>query len=456
MSIGILAYLLFLLGKASPAPQNSQNLPPGVKLVMKPRPLIPVRLGGVFLYGLGDSADPMENSAKAGTPLSEESRKFLAAYCDVFALPPNVITPKTYPAMLKEQPLLVPLIYLSASTLYELEDYPGNAGGWKPAALEWTLRDEKGAEIPHPDKGGHWMDLGSKEWAEHWKLQAGRKTRTFGALGVVAAELMIGNPFLPEKLAKYPTLADRGEATAQWLRNARGDFNIFPSSTGFEQLVGHSITSLAENYREPELQGRFWDYLHPWCDGAWGEGWLYPYWSEYALPMETRRVQMAAGKRLSKNGGTFIATAAYHNDGELESLLAYYLLVSHKQGNMVFQPMPILPNAPADAGLSLAVLRQQVKEKPNLLQPPLGWANEEMVHVACGEGRVVLRRRYTEGVVYVNVDDRNVAHLNLGSELRRTSGEKVSFIDLAPNSGVILYNPPRVLPKKPVQKPKTG
>ncbi len=448
MNFGILTTLLFLLGQTPTPPLVSHELPPGVKMVMKPRPLIPVRLGGVFLYGLGDKSDPMENSGRAGTPLSDENRKFLTSYCDVIALPANTLTPQTYPAMLKEQPLMLPLLYLSASTLYESDEYPGNAGGWKPSMLEWTLRDEAGKEIQHPDKGGHWMDMGIPEWAEHWKAQAGRKARNYGALGVVASEMMLGNPYLPDKLPKYPTLGDRGEATALFLQRVHGDFAVLPSALGFEQFVGHSITSLAENYREPELSGRFWDYLHPWCDGAWSDGWLFPYWSEYAVPSELRLVQLAAGRRISKNGFTFIATAAYHNDGELETLLAYYLLVSHKQGNMVFQPMPILPNMPTDAGLSLAVFKQQVKEKANLLQVPLGWANEETVHVACGEGRVVLRRRYTDGIVYVNPDDKRPAHINLGSALKRVNGQIVSSIDLPPNSGIILYAPPRVLPKR--------
>lgn len=449
-------FLLLEQVPPTPTPTSAPSARPNEQravLVRKPRPLNPVRLGGVFLYGLGDKPDPMENSGKTGTTLSEENRKFLTDNCDVVVLPANSLKPETYPAMLKEQPLMIPLLYLSASTLYEQESYPGNVGGWKPAMLEWTLRDENGKEIPHPDKSGHWMDMGSKEWAEHWKTQAGQKVRNYGAFGAVASELMLGNSFLPDKLQKYPTIAERGEATAQWLQRVHGDFSIFPSSTGFEQIVGHSVTAVADSDREPELSGKYWDYLHPWCEGAWSEGWLYPYWADYSAPAELRQVQLAAGRRASKDGLTFIATAAYHDDGELETLLAYFLLVSHKQGNMVFQPMPILPNMPTDAGLSLAVLKQQVKEKPSLLQAPLGWANEEMVHVACGEGRVLLRRRYTEGVVYVNIDDKKPAHLNLGSPLKRVTGEIVSSIDLAPNSGILLYNPPRVLPKKTVPKP---
>jgi len=107
----------------------------------------------------------------------------------------------------------------------------------------------------------------------------------------------------------------------------------------------------------------------------------------------------------------------------------------------VFQPMPILPNMPKEAGLSLAVLKQQVKEKASLLQAPLGWAIEPLMHILCEEGRVVLRRRYTNGVVYANPEDKSPAHLNLGSSMQRVNGEKVGYIDLPPNSGVILYYP---------------
>ncbi|MCX6378927.1 MAG: hypothetical protein NT023_05520, partial [Armatimonadetes bacterium] len=74
---------LFLLLEQVPPTPTPTSVPPArpneqrAVLVRKPRPLNPVRLGGVFLYGLGDKPDPMENSGKTGTTLSEENRKFL-------------------------------------------------------------------------------------------------------------------------------------------------------------------------------------------------------------------------------------------------------------------------------------------------------------------------------------------------------------------------------------------
>jgi hypothetical protein len=361
--------------------------------------------------------------------------------------------------MLRPDALFTPLITLSASTLYEQEDHSGNIGGWRPEMLAWTLRDAKGAEVPHPEKGAHWMDFGNMEWADHWREQARERLARTGAFGVVATELPLGNASVGNSLQKYPSNVERGEAMLQWLRRVRGTYMMVPSALGMDGVVEHSILPVEEKFRELELSGRYWDYFQPLMDGAWAEGWIQPYWAEVGLPRSLREIHVAAANRAAKNGQVFIASAAYRNDAELETLLAHYLLASYRQGSMVFQPMPILPSLPPEAGLSLAVLRKQVKEKAALLQVPLGAAQEEKVRVRT-EGGVVYRRRYQLGVVYVNPADNYTARLPLGSSLRRTNGKEAGEVELPPRSGVILLyvdalkvKPPRPIKAAPAPKP---
>ena len=79
------------------------------KVLVKVRPLCPIRLGGVVLRGLGDSPDPQEDSASAGTKLSDANREWLAANCDVAALNTVNLQPDTFRKIIGEpSPLHAP------------------------------------------------------------------------------------------------------------------------------------------------------------------------------------------------------------------------------------------------------------------------------------------------------------------------------------------------------------
>jgi hypothetical protein len=307
----------------------------------------------------------------------------------------------------------------------------------------WTLRDAAGNEIPHPDKGAHWMDFGNAMWAEHWKAQTLKLIAKYGAVGVVASELPLGNSEITDNLAnlqKYKTREDLAEATLQWLQKVRspGAYWLLPSAIGFDGIVGHPTSPLEENLAEPALIGRYWDHFAPFIDGAWCEGWVQPYWTEFGLPSDVRDMHLAVGNRASRNGQLLIATAAYRNDGELETLLAHYLLVSHKQGDFVFQPMPIQAGAPPEAGLSLKVFREEVKRKAAYLQIPLGSSLDEKLYVRAENG-AVWKRRFQNGMVYLNPADTHAVRLTLGGGMRRIGEtETKREIELAPRSGVIL------------------
>jgi len=66
--------------------QEQPQLPAGdPQIAIRVRPACPIRLGGVFLRGLGDGPDAQEDSASNGTPLSEGNRDWVTANCDVAA-----------------------------------------------------------------------------------------------------------------------------------------------------------------------------------------------------------------------------------------------------------------------------------------------------------------------------------------------------------------------------------
>ena len=432
-------------------------MPSGIKeiKVERIRDTFPVRCGGVFTRGLGSGTDPQEESAKLGVKLSDENRDWIAANCDVAALDARCLTPETFPTIHKAQRLFTPLLYLYASTLYEEEDHKGNVGGWQPMMSAWTLKDASGKETPHPDAGGHWMDFGNKGWAGHWKTQALNLMRRYGAQGAVAAELPLGNTFVGGNLALYKTTADRAKATGDWLEAAHAPANylLIPSAIGFDGLAGHATVETPPGTRQAELPGRLWDEYYSSIDGAWAEGWLRPYWAEGNVPENFWEVQLEAADRYARTGQVFIAAGAYHNTQELEFLLASYLLVAHRQGRLVFQPMPQRPGSPPDAGFSLAVLKQEMAEHSSYFNASLGVGVQER-HQVTVDGGTVWRRAYSNGVVYVNANGQRTVTVKFGGLMRHVTGEEVNQVTLPPYSGVILLNPPP--PPKPPTTAQMG
>ncbi len=441
----------------APNAASTGNAPPGAKAPEKPRAVSTtpmhranslVKLGGLFTMGLGETGGDLEDSAKASGKLSDANRDWLAENCEVVALDATSITPDTFPAMTKLQPTITPLLYVYASSLYEQDGHRGNVGGWKPEMSAWVLRHQNGRGVAHPDPGGHWMDFGNPAWAEHWRGQAAKLVRQYQAQGVIAAELPPGNTFVGANLAAYKTPRDRADATLNWLRAARAEnqFLIIPSALGFEELAGHPTLPVATGGDAPELAGRLWDDYSPWIDGAWAEGWLRPYWLPASVRERLWEIQMEAAERAARSGQVFIAATAYRNDAELEFGLASYLLAWHRQGRLVFQPMPQATGQPADRGFSLAVTRREVEAKAAYFNAPLGAANQER-HLTPAVGGMVWRRSFQTGVVYVNADDQRTVTVALGGPMTRVTGQKARKLKLPPHSGVILLYPP------PAKKP---
>jgi len=414
------------------------------KVAVRVRPLCPIRLGGVFLRGLGDGPDLQEDSATTGTILSDANRDWLAANCDVAAFNAVNLQPDTFRKMTSGHPLFTPLLYAYASSLYEQDTHRGSVGGWQPAMTDWTLRDPNGMETPHPDKGGHWMDFGNEAWSAHWRDQIMKAVAQFGAQGVVASELPLGNTYVPDALQKYKNTADRLAATAQWLRTAHapGRFLLIPSAIGFDSLAGHSTLPVAAPALEPELSGRVWDELFSLADGAWAEGWVTPYWSGQPLPDAQWELHIEAADRAARMDQVFIACAAYHNDDELEYVLASFLMTYHAQGRLCLQPMPLRPGQPADAGYSLAAFRREVTAKANFFNPTLGMPMQER-HPIRMEGGDVWRRQFQGGDVYVNSEDTRTKILRFSGTMRRLNGKVIRQLTLPPHSGAILQYMPQ-------------
>lgn len=425
--------------KTAAAPPNKTD---EAQSPVRVRPDCPIRLGGVFLRGLGDNADPQEDSATTGAKLSDTNRDWIAANCDVAAFSAGNLQPDTFRQMTRAQKLFTPLLYLYASSLYEQPEHRGNVGGWQPATMSaWTLRDLKEQEVTPPDRGGHWMDFGNTDWAKHWKVQAARLVGQYGAQGVVASELPIGNTFVPDMLQKYKAPADRLGATTEWLRTARSprQFLLVPSSVGFDALAGHPTLPTPPGTEEPELAGRVWDELFPFVNGAWAEGWVIPHWSGETLPNAQWERHIEAADRADRNDQVFIACAAYHDDNELEYVLASFLMAYHRQGRACLQPMPLRAGQPPDAGYSLAVFRKEITDKANFFNPPLGVAKQER-HPLRVEGGDVWRRQFQGGDVYVNSDDTRAKTLRFSGNMRRLNGDVVREVEMAPHTGVILLN----------------
>ncbi len=406
------------------------------------RSLCPIRIGGVYTLGLGDSGDAMDDSAAKGVKLSDANRDWMAAHCDIAAFSPNTITPQTFPALRKQQALFTPLLYLYASTLYEQPNRRGSVGGWQPAMSAWTLRDRAGKEIPHPEAGAHWMDFGDTRWAAYWRKQTEGLLREFGAYGAVAAEMPQGNTFVGSDLAKYKTPQDRGQAAENWLRmaHAPGKFFLLPSAIGFELSTGRSTPIPPPDAFEPALPGRYWDQFYSLMDGAWCEGWVHPSWSEEPLPDAFWELHVEAAERAARTDQVSIVAAAYRDDDELEYALASYLLVAKRQARLVFQPMPLRSAQPANAGMSLAVLKRELAEKSAYFDAPLGVALQDR-HQITINGGAFWRRAFQFGDIYVNSDDRNNATITLGGPMLNVRGQTVQSFTLPPHSGAILLYP---------------
>ena len=413
-----------------------------IKATERIRPDCPIRLGGVFLMGLGDGGNDLEESATNGVKLSETNRAWLAAHCDLAALSPNTLHPNTFPTVRRQQRLFTPLLYLYASALNEQPDRKGNVGGWQPYMSAWTLRDSSGNEVKNPDPGGHWMDFGDTRWAAHWRKRTEALSRQYGAFGAVAAEMPQAYSFVGDKLKKYKTQADRGIAAEAWLRAAadHSKYLLLPSALGFDLFTGHSTLFLPPGTAEPELPGRYWDQFHALTDGAWAEGWVHPYWSADPLSDKFWEVEIEAADRAARTEKVFLVTAAYKNDDELEYALASYLLVAKRQSRVVFQPMPLRPNQPENAGMSLAILKKEVAEKSAYFDVPLGVALQERHSITLHDGPV-WRRAYQFGDVYVNSADTPVT-IDLAGPMLSVNGQIWQSFVLLPHRGVILRYPP--------------
>lgn len=422
------------------APTNAQkNAPSSVARV---RLQCPIRLGGVFTRGLADNPDWQENSAEKGVKLSEENRRWMAQNCDVAAFPAVNLNPDTFPKTLREQTLFTPLLLAFASTISEKPNVWGDVGGWEPRMTAWTLRDRNGKEVLPPQENAHWMDFANPLWAAHWRAQILKQTQAVGAYGAVISELPVANTSVGENLAKYRTSTALADATGDWLRAVRtgNRFFVIPSALGFDRVAGHAVLPTPPGTERPDLGGSLWDAYYPVSDGAWDEGFLSPYWTDDIPSEEIREMRLQAADRASAFGQTYIAAGAYHNDAELEFLLASYLLVARRQGRMVFQPMPISPLYDRDdAGRSFAVFKQQVISRRTYFDVPLGYATRERQLVIGLDARV-WRRDYSNGAVYVNSEDERSAILRFVPEMRRVTGEKIREIVLSPRSGLILLN----------------
>jgi hypothetical protein len=410
--------------------------------------------------GLGEKSAPLEDSARLGVLLSPDHQQWIAEHCDVIALNVSNLTPQTYPNMMQKQQVLTTLLHFYATSIYEDDAKPGNVGGWRPEMKSWTLRDRAGKEVPHPETGGHWMDFGNELWAKHWRERALRLARDYAAYGAIASELPLGNTFVGNNLARYRTFEERIQATTRWLQAAdfKNEYLLIPSALGFGALAGHPTLPTPPGTEQPHLSGRLWDEYYPMIDGAWAEGWLRLYWNGQAVPEKEWEISIEAADRASKNDQVFIACGAYRNDAELEYLLASYLLIARRQGRVVFQPMPLRPGLPNDAGFSLPILRQEFARRKDYFNLEMGYPLTERYKTQATKGTfwrpltktkevqvsttgTVWRRAFQRGVVYVNPSDTVTAHLVLAGQWKRLNGTATTKIVLPPHSGAILLYP---------------
>lgn len=415
------------------------------------RDTYPVRLGGVFLRGIGDnSADQDDSSALAAT-LGPAGEKWIISHCDVVALDSRCVKGETFPRIRKAQKLFTGLLYTYASSIYEQPDHRGSIGVWRREMAKWELKTNSGTPVKHPDPGGHWMDCSSPQWASYWHDQAGDLARKFHADGVVAADLPTGNTFVGNDLAHVHSFSDKVDATSSFLAavHTPDQFLVIPSSVGFDELVGRPTLPMDPKRAEPRLSGRCWDEFDKMSDGAWAEGWVHPPWADQPLRENDWETQIEAADRAGRFGDVFIACLRYSNAEELEYGLASYLLIAHHQGRVVIQPMPMTGVNTADNGMSFQVMMREYMRFQKYFDVPLGAAPQERQYINVGDGSV-WRRKYSNGDVYVNSSDTRTITVNLAGPMITVTGETVSGFHLAPHSGIILTRPlqPQIADKR--------
>lgn len=423
-----------LTGIAQSPQRNQLPIPTAPRIFAE----YPIRIGGVYTSGLNEPSTAGKNLTQ-DSRLSPDNMVWIAGNCDVIALNKDSITPDTFRGMVKAQHLFTPLLYTSASSVYEQPGHSGDVGGWKPELSEWTLRNTQGAEVKHPDSGGHWMDFGNTEWVAHWVKRVNEQRNRYGAYGTVISELPIGNTFITEKLAKYPTTSERAQATLAGLKVARKQTNamLIPSALGFDLVSGHRSPNPQIGITSPALSGRYWNDYYSITDGGWCEGWIHPYWDNTPVSENLWEIQMEAADRAGYVGQVFIAACAYRNDAELEYGLANYLLIVHHQGRVVFQPMPLRPNEPTDAGYSLAILKRELSTRKNFFRVPLGVGMQIRHQITVNDGPV-WRRQFQFGDVYVNSSPHHTVTVGLGGKMKRLNGQYVRKVTLPPRTGAVL------------------
>ena len=428
--------------KAQPIPYPRDPTTGAIVVTPRINPGCPVRLGGVYLSGLNTP------SKSSRTPdnrkISVANRNWIARNLDIVALSHTDIDLATFPEISKINRQFTPLLYFYASCLYETERH-GNVGGWKPEMSTWALKDSSGKEIRHPDSGGHWMDFNNQDWTNHWTTRVNFLSKKYGADGVVAAE-----PPLSAPISLYSKdIPSAAKTTLAWLESIQPNRRVMllPSSVGFELasplpkplLKPGMKEEIPDSLHEAELVGRLWNSYFSRTEGAWAEGWLRPYWADKPVSESVWEMQVEAADRASFSGQPFIVAAGYKNESELEYALASYLLIAKRQGRVVFQPMPIIPNGKSDSGFDLGVLQKEAKKWQKYFRVSLGPGTQER-HQIPVEGGLVWHRRFEKGEVYVNSNEHKTVRFSFGGKMQTVDGKLVQVVKLPPQTGIILLN----------------
>ncbi len=428
------------------APQK-QRLKGEIVRSARIRDPFPIRMGMVTTRGLGDTGSDDIDAAGTNVQLGANLETWLATHCDVLALDASAITPQTFPRMRSLQKLFTPLLFTYASTIYEQPGHRGSVGIYSPTMSAWELKTLSGSVIKHPDAGGHWMDPGNADWANYYAKNAEALARNYHSDGVIAAELGPANTFVDYKDTKYSSFPKLVDATASFLQivHKPKQFLIVPSSAGYDTLIGRPTLPVHHARTEPQLSGRSWDELDRMTDGFWAEGWVRPYWTVADVPENFWEMHEEAADRAGRmpdnvlTADIFIAAYAYHDAQELEYGLASYLLASHMQSRLVFQPMPQYPGEPANAGMSARVMRREFERYKQYFDAPLGIALQER-HEVVLNGNSVWRRRFQNGDVYLNSHDQGNCLVSLAAPMMTLDGQQVKTFELGPHTAKILYN----------------
>ncbi len=427
----LISILHCLLNASSLIAQQSPAITPRI------RPAYAVRLGGVFSMGLSKGSTPFEESANLAAKVSDENRVWIGENCDLTAFDYVSLPPRFYAPIVRDHPLFTPMIRVSATKMFENNKHSESVGGWKDELLKAALKPNSKIILPI-DNQAHWMDCSSKEWASHWREQAYLEMRETAAQGVVATDLPV-NPKFPLWTSRNDTFPIRLQSASDFLQRVHApvDYFLNVEATGFNTLAGHTTLPPAYSTGLSELSGRLWDELAPHIDGALVSGWVYPLGAAKPTIEKFWEIELEAADRYARQDKVFIAQAAYHNDTELEYVVASYLLVAHRQGRFVLQPMPVFPGRRLDAGLSLQVLQKELIDKSRYFNVKLGYSDQER-HLISAEGGMVWRRAYDRGIVYVNSSDSITVRILMGGAMQRIDGSRVKLVQLKPHTGCIL------------------